>query len=58
MENMKMIVKGDILHIEVDLSAKGTPSKTGKTIVIATSRGSAKIPGREERVGLNVFRPR
>ena len=58
MQNVKMSVKGDKLVIEVDLSAQGTISKTGKSEVIATTRGNAQVPGREERVGINVYRPR
>lgn len=58
MENVKMRVDGKKLVIEVDLSVQGTPSRTGKSVVIASSRGNAQVPGRDEKIGLNVYRPR
>jgi hypothetical protein len=49
-------VEGDELIITVDLSRQGTPSKSGKSLVIATTRGNVKIG--DVSVGLNVYRPR
>jgi hypothetical protein len=51
-------VEGTKMIIEVDLSAKGEPSKSGKSIIIASTRGNKKIqtPAGEVLVGLNVYR--
>ena len=57
MENVKLHVKGEKLVIEIDLSVQGTPSRTGKSVVIASSRGNASVPGRAEKIGINVYRP-
>ena len=57
MDNVKMTVKANILTVEVDLSKDFGPSKSGKTVVIATTRGNAGVPDNSDvRVGLNVFK--
>jgi hypothetical protein len=56
MKNMDMSVSGDILTIKVDLSKEFGPSASGKTIIIGSSEGNITVPGREEKVGLNVYR--
>lgn len=53
--------KGNVLTITVDLSKEGTPSATGKTLLIATSKGNAPVPPEASDnglifVGLNVFK--
>ena len=45
---------GKTLIIEVDLTTKGTPSASGKSMVIATTRGNVNING--VTLGLNVYR--
>lgn len=58
MQNVEMKVRGNKLTITVDLSAKGTPSSSGKTTVLASTRGNAKVPGKDDiKIGLNVYRP-
>lgn len=57
MENVIMRIEGKKLIIEIDLSVKGKPSKSGKSVVIASTRGNAQVPDREEHIGLNVYRP-
>jgi len=47
-------VEGDKLIIEVDLKAKGTPSASGKNMVIATTRGNVQFAG--VTIGLNVYK--
>ena len=54
--NVKYTVKGDTLTITVNLKAPTTPSGSGKTSVIASSRGNARVEGRDEFFGLNVYR--
>lgn len=57
MKNVEMTVKGNKLVITVDLTQDFGPSSTGKTQVIATTAGTAKVPGHEDViVGLNVNR--
>ena len=48
--------KGKRLHIEVDLSVQGAPSKTGKSVVIASTKGNKAIPEAGIMLGLNVYR--
>lgn len=58
MENIKTSVKGTILTITVDLSKKGSPSGTGKSIIIATTSGNVTLDGAkgEVKMGLNIYR--
>ena len=57
MKNMTMQVNGSKLVIEVDLSLDLGPSKSGKTVLIASSEANVACPGREDvKVGLNVYR--
>ena len=56
MINAEFVVEGDMLTIRVDLSKEFGPSSSGKSIVIASTKGNVAIPGREEKVGLNVYR--
>ena len=56
MKNVDMSVDGDILTLKIDLSKEFGPSSSGKTIIIATTEGNQTIEGRNEKVGLNVFR--
>lgn len=56
MKNVELSVTGNILTITVDLTKDFGPSSSGKTIIVASTEGNAKIPGREEQVGLNVYR--
>lgn len=55
-KNVEMSVDGQRLTITVDLSKDFGPSSTGKTIIIASTEGNITVPGREEKVGLNVYR--
>ncbi len=56
MKNVEMSVEGNTLLIKVDLSKEFGPSSSGKTVIIASTEGNQTIPGREEKVGLNVYR--
>ena len=59
MQNVEMTVKGNILTITADLSKDFGPSKSGKTIIIATSGGNVSVPGNEAiKVGINIYRGR
>ena len=56
MKNVEMVLEGTILTIRVDLTKEFGPSSSGKTIIVATTEGNVAVPGREEKVGLNVYR--
>ena len=56
MKNVDMSIEGNILIIKVDLSKDFGASSSGKSIIIASSEGNYAIPGRDEKVGLNVYR--
>jgi hypothetical protein len=56
MKNVDLSIEGNILTIKVDLTKEFGKSSSGKSILIASSEGNYAIPGREEKVGLNVYR--
>ncbi len=56
MKNIEMTTEGDLLTMKIDLSKEFGPSKSGKTIIIASTEGNISIPGREEKVGMNVYK--
>lgn len=59
MRNITMTVEGDTLTMKVDLSVAGTVSKTGKSMILASTGGNVPVDGRPEvKVGLNIYRPR
>lgn len=58
MKNIETEVKGNKLVITVDLSENFGPSKSGKTIIIASSEGNKPIKdGNGAVLGLNIYRP-
>jgi hypothetical protein len=57
MKNVEMKVDDNqILTIQVDLKKTFGPSKSGKTIIVASSEGNQNIPERAEKIGLNIFK--
>jgi hypothetical protein len=56
MKNVDLKVEGNILTITVDLTKTFGPSSSGKTIIVASTEGNATVPGRDEMIGLNVYR--
>jgi len=56
MKNVDMTVEGETLIIKVDLSKDFGPSKSGKTIIVASTEGNVSVPERNEKMGLNVYR--
>lgn len=56
MENVKMTREGNKLIIEVDMSVDLGPSRSGKTRIIATTAGNAKVPESDAMIGLNVYK--
>jgi len=59
LKNVEMRVEGNVLHIAVDLDKDFGPSASGKTVIIATTKGNQELPGRPGiKVGLNVYKVR
>ena len=57
MKNIETSVEDNVLTIKIDMSKNFGPSKSGKTIIIASSEGNISIPGNEEvKMGLNVYK--
>lgn len=54
-----MTVENGKLTIVIDLNAPTTPSASGKTDVIASTRGNADVPGQPgTKIGLSLYRTR
>lgn len=56
MENIKMKRDGDKLILEIDLSVELGPSRSGKTILIASTKGNKPVPDSEATIGVNCFK--
>lgn len=58
MKNVEMRLEdnGETLVIKVDLTKTFGPSKSGKTIIIATTSGNKPIPETEAHIGLNIYK--
>ena len=57
MRNVKITVKDHTLTAVVDLSKDQGPSKSGKTILVASTGGNADIDGHAGfRIGVNVYK--
>ncbi len=56
MKNVELELSGDILTLTADLTKNFGPSKSGKTTIIASTEGNKSVPGREEKIGLNIYR--
>ena len=53
--NIKAEVKGQTLHLEIDLSKRLGPSASGKTVIVATTSGNKQIEGSDVILGLNAY---
>ena len=53
--NIKGEVRGDILHLEIDISKRLGPSASGKTTIVATTSGNQPIPGTDVVIVLNAY---
>ncbi|HLG42681.1 MAG TPA: hypothetical protein VI643_04890 [Planctomycetota bacterium] len=57
MQNIQMRRDGDKLIVEIDLSKDFGPSASGKTLIVASTRGNAPVPDAEgTMIGINCFR--
>lgn len=58
MENIAFEAQGEQLVIVIDLSRELGFSKSGKSVIIATTGGNIPLPGHEElEIGVNLYRP-
>jgi len=58
MENINMSKDGDILTIKIDMSKKFGRSKSGKTVIIATTSGNQTPEGfPDAKIGINCYTP-
>ena len=59
---MNVTIEGKELVIRIPLETPPRPSKSGKTMIVATSSGSvttsATVDGKQVIIGLNAFIPR
>lgn len=57
-QNITISRKGDTLVITITgLNGKGTPSASGKSLVLASTHGNVTVPGSTDlKLGLNLYR--
>lgn len=57
MKNVTTKLEGQKLTIVIDLSQDHGPSKSGKTLVVATTEGNADVPGFPGfKLGINCYK--
>ena len=57
MKNVSMTVENTTLVIRVDLTKDFGRSKSGKSIVIASTEGNVDVPGNKGvKIGLNIYK--
>lgn len=57
MKNIEMKLNGEKLVIAVDISKDFGPSKSGKSLTIASTEGNISIPEHDDiKIGLNIYR--
>ncbi len=54
-DNISATVNGDKLVLEIDLSADTEPSASGKTLIVASSRGNKRVTD-EVFIGVNCYK--
>lgn len=56
MKNVKFEIRGDVLVINIDLKERHGASRTGQSVLIATTEGNHELPGHSNMFfGLNVY---
>jgi len=56
-KEVKSEVAGNKLVLTIDISGKGKVSASGKSMVIASTRGNIEVPGTKGLIlGLNLYR--
>jgi len=54
-ENITIEIKDGKAIITVDLSHRGSVSASGKSLIVASTRGNVQIPGTSVILGLNAY---
>jgi hypothetical protein len=54
--NVKSVRDGDKLYIEIDLTADMGASKSGKSILVASTGGNRTVSGTDVKLGINAYR--
>jgi hypothetical protein len=54
---MEAEIKDNVLILRIPLT-KGTPSSTGKSLVLASTRGFIDVPNSDVKYSLNVIKKR
>ena len=57
MTELEIKMEGNSILIKAPLGA-GIPSKTGKTLLVATTSGFVPVAGTDLKISLNIIRPR
>lgn len=59
MKNVKMSITNCHLLIDIDLREHGEVSKSGKSILIASTEGNRDVPDAPGvKIGMNVYKPK
>ncbi|RLC29323.1 hypothetical protein DRH13_05910 [Candidatus Woesebacteria bacterium] len=56
MVNVEIKVKGDTIIIRINKKKSFGPSKSGKTITVASTKGNKPIEGTDLILGLNCYK--
>ncbi len=56
MQNIELKTEKNILTIKIDLSKSFGRSKTGKTIIIASTLGNVTVPESIAKIGINCYK--
>jgi hypothetical protein len=55
-KNVKFEIRDDVLIINVDLKERHGASRTGQSVIVATTEGNHPLPGHPEMYfGMNVY---
>lgn len=58
MQNVMMTTENNVLVIRIDLSQNLGVSKSGKSLLIASTGGNVSVPASPEiKLGINCYRP-
>ncbi len=57
MKNVEMALKGNMLHIQIDLSKRFEVSASGKSLCVASTSGNIPVGDGGVKMGLNAYIP-
>ena len=55
-KNIEAMINGNFLTLTIDLSKNQGKSSSGKSIIIASTKGNLSIVGTEAVIGLNIYK--